>query len=145
MIVYRLLCDDGHEFEGWFQNSGAFDEQAGAGEVMCPQCGSVEVSKALMAPHIGPKGNARKTPSNSPREDVQRQQMVRMASEIREHVEKNFDYVGDGFAAEARRIHEGDAEERGIYGEASSEETKALVDEGIEVAPLPGVPKSKIN
>ncbi len=145
MILYQLLCDDGHEFEGWFRNSGAFDDQAGAGEVMCPHCGSGEVSKALMAPHIGPKGNARKARSDGPRETSQRQQMVRMASEIRDHVEKNFDYVGDEFASEARRIHDGDAQERGIYGEASVEETKALTEEGIEVAPLPGMPKNKVN
>jgi len=145
MILYQLQCDDGHEFEGWFQNSRAFDEQAGAGAVMCPQCGSVDVSKALMAPHIGPKGNAGNESPARPRDDAQARQMVRMASEIRDHVEKNFEYVGDKFALEARRIHHGEAKERGIYGEASAAETKALTEEGIEIAPLPGVPKSKVN
>ena len=145
MILYQLLCESGHEFEGWFRNSSAFDEQAGSGAVMCPQCGSLEVTKALMAPHIGAKGNTRQPATDKSGAAVQRQQMVRMASEIRNHVEKNFDYVGGEFATEARRIHDGEAEERGIYGEASTEETKALSDEGIEVAPLPGVPKNKVN
>lgn len=148
MILYQLQCHDGHEFEAWFQNSAAYDKQAEAGTVACPFCESNQVHKAIMAPNIAKK-RASSAPAGSHKQtmvrDARAVKWLRMASAIRDHVEKNFDYVGSEFAEEARRIHYGESEERGIYGEASKEETQALQDEDIEIAPLPLVPKKNVN
>jgi hypothetical protein len=148
MILYQLECHDGHEFEAWFQNSAAYDEQAEAGAVECPFCQSDRVHKAIMAPHIA-KRSTLPTPVDSAKQTVVRDaraaKWLRVAETLRDHVEKNFDYVGPDFPEQARRIHYGEAEERGIYGEASKEETEALQDEGIDVAPLPIVPKKTFN
>ena len=148
MILYQLQCHDGHEFEAWFQNSEAYDEQAEAGAVECPFCQSDRVHKAIMAPNIAKKRSLSR-PADSHKQTVVREaraaKWLRMADALRDHVEKNFDYVGSDFPEQARRIHYGEAEERGIYGEASKEETEALQDEGIEVAALPIVPKKTSN
>jgi len=133
MIKYQLLCAREHEFEGWFRDSADFDAQAGDGLVECPACGSEEVRKAVMAPAVA----RRKSRSSRA---MQRDIMQAMAR-AREYVEKNFDYVGETFPEEARKIHYGEADERGIYGEASGQDVKALVEEGVNVAPLPGAPK----
>ncbi len=148
MILYQLQCHDGHEFEAWFQNSGAYDQQAEAGTVECPFCESHRVHKAIMAPNIAKK-RASSAPAGPHKQtmvrDARAVKWLRMASAFRDHVEKNFDYVGSDFAEEARRIHYGESEERGIYGEASKEETEALQDEDIDIAPLPMVPKKNVN
>lgn len=149
MIVYRLICKNGHEFEGWFKDSAAFDTQAAERAVTCPSCQTWRVEKALMAPNLG-KGTrkaeeaaeppAPPKPASLPGRQVD-PRLQKLMTEVREHVEKNYDYVGDRFPEEARRIHYGETEERRIYGEASGEEVKALIDEGVEVAPLPPLPR----
>ena len=138
MIRYALACGAGHDFEGWFGGSDDFDAQSARGLVSCPACGSPEVRKQIMAPAVvTSKGKAETTPGPS------REMMMEMANQVRRHVEDNFDNVGDAFAREARAIHEGRSEERGIYGEATPEEARALVEDGVPVAPLPQVPPDR--
>ena len=142
MIVYQLRCSNGHEFEAWFRDSGTYDKQAKGGDIACPQCGDVHVCKALMAPNISP---SRKRAPVSPEESDRAERRAREVAEkileavgnIRSHVEKNFDNVGNEFAEEAKRIHYGESEERGIYGNATDEEVDELDDEGIEFYRLP--------
>jgi len=135
MIKYALRCDRTHEFEGWFGSSADYDDQAARGLVECPVCGSTGVSKQIMAPAVaGTKAQRSAEPAVDPK---MREMMMTAMGEVRRHVEENFDYVGDAFAKEARAIHEGKSEDRGIYGEASPSEVKALVEDGVKVAPLP--------
>lgn len=144
MIRYDLICDKGHGFDGWFRDSSAFDEQAGRGLVSCSVCGSPKVEKQLMAPGIPVKSNKK---DSSPQKmmagpvDPRLQMMLDMVRDMRKQVEANADYVGDKFAEEARKIHYAEAEKRGIYGEATQDEAEALIDEGIEVHPLPRLPE----
>ena len=141
MIKYALRCDRTHEFEGWFGSSADYDDQAARGLVECPVCGSTGVSKQIMAPAVaGTKAQRSAEPAVDPK---MREMMMTAMGEVRRHVEDNFDYVGDAFAKEARAIHEGKSEERGIYGEASPTEVKALVEDGVKVAPLPPGPPKK--
>lgn len=154
MIHYQLRCNEGHEFDGWFKDSAAFEKQAKRGLLECPHCGDTTVSRALMAPSVPRKGNAvrqvvQQQPEASegaPPQPVAGGRMpahVRAALQrLRAEVEKNCDYVGGQFADEARKIHRGDTERRGIYGEASADEAKALADEGIEVSQIPWVPRA---
>ena len=138
MIRYALACGAGHDFEGWFGSSGDFDDQSVRGLVSCPACGSPEVRKQIMAPAVvTSKGKAETTPGPS------REMMMEMANQVRRHVEDNFDNVGDAFAREARAIHEGRSEERGIYGEATLREARELLEDGVPVAPLPQVPPDR--
>jgi hypothetical protein len=131
MIRYALSCGDGHEFEGWFSDSADYDRQLSDGLVECPLCGSPRIHKQIMAPAVvGAK-------KRDPAESKKRSMMMEVMGQVRAHVEANFDYVGDKFANEARRIHEGESEERGIYGEASPEEVRGLVEDGVPVSPLP--------
>jgi hypothetical protein len=133
MIRYALLCDQGHEFEGWFGASADFDDQQSRGLVDCPVCGCKDVRKAIMAPAVA--GTKKQARDPAP---VQSQAMMMEAmTRIRRHVEENFDDVGDTFAREARAIHEGRSEERGIYGQATATEVRALVEDGVPVAPMP--------
>lgn len=139
MIRYALVCDQDHEFEGWFGGSTDFDDQAGRGLLTCPVCNSAVVRKAIMAPAVsGTKARGVNTP-----EPQMRAMMMEAMGKIRRHVEDNFDYVGDSFAKEARAIHEGASEDRGIYGEATPKEVKALKEDGIQVAALPPAPPKK--
>ena len=141
MIKYALRCDRTHEFEGWFGSSADYDDQTARGLVECPVCGSTGVSKQIMAPAVaGTKAQRSAEPAVDPK---MREMMMTAMGEVRRHVEENFDYVGDAFAKEARAIHEGKSEERGIYGEASPSEVKALVEDGVKVAPLPPGPPKK--
>ena len=142
MIRYALACDQAHEFEGWFGSSEDFDTQSLAGQIGCPTCGSTTVAKQIMAPMVA--GTKRNSPDMTPRA---REVMMQAMSQVRQHVEDNFDYVGDTFAQEARAIHEGVAEQRGIYGEATLAEVRELTQEGVNVAPLPPEPvkKSELN
>ncbi|WP_411820918.1 DUF1178 family protein [Hyphococcus formosus] len=133
MIKYSLICDDDHEFEGWFRDSADYDAQASEDLIECPVCGSEEVRKAVMAPSIA-RGTAA---SRSERLAAVQRDMESAVARAREYVEKNFDYVGDKFPEEARKIHYGESKERGIYGEASGKDVKALIEEGVQVAPLP--------
>lgn len=147
MIRYALLCEFGHGFEAWFSASADYDDQTERGLVECPFCGSRAVRKAIMAPAVHGTKAARPAASEP---SAEAQTMVMEAlRKVREHVEENFDYVGDAFAKEARAIHEGESEDRGIYGEAKPEEVRSLKEDGIVVAPLPAVgpprPKSALN
>ena len=140
MIRYALLCEHGHDFEGWFGVSSDYDEQQARGLIECPVCGSKAVRKAIMAPAIS--GTKAQAAAPEPPPEA-REMMMQAAQAVRRLVEDNFDYVGDGFAREARAIHEGKSEERGIYGEASGSEVKKLVEDGVPVAPLPPGPRQK--
>ena len=140
MIKYQLICDSEHEFEGWFRDSAEFDAQSEGGLLECPLCGASEVRKAVMAPAIAKSGAI----SPSSRKSAFLREMAEAAGRARAYVEKNFDYVGDKFPEEARKIHYGETDARGIYGEATGREVKELVDEGVSVAPLPGAgPKTE--
>lgn len=138
MIRYALACEHGHEFEGWFSASSDFDDQKARGLLECPVCGVLEVRKQIMAPAVA--GTKRNTPDLPPKA---RAVMMEALGKVRRHVEENFDDVGDAFAKEARAIHEGRSEDRGIYGQATPAEVKALVEDGVPVAPLPPEPPKK--
>ncbi|MFL5260637.1 MAG: DUF1178 family protein [Hyphomicrobiales bacterium] len=143
MIRYDLICGEGHLFDAWFTTSGAFDEQARSGLVSCPTCGSNAVEKQLMMPGIPTKSN-RRSEAKQPvfaGADPRQAMLLKMMRELRQSVEANAEYVGDKFADEARRIHYEETEKRGIYGEATLEDAKSLVEEGIEVHPLPKLPE----
>ena len=134
MILYALACDQGHEFEGWFGSSADYDDQAARSLLECPVCGSRGVGKQIMAPRLA---GTRKRGEPGAGAGQKRQMMMEAMAQVRRHVEDNFDYVGDTFAREARAIHEGKSEDRGIYGEATPAEVKGLVEDGVPVAPLP--------
>ena len=139
MITYSLFCSRSHEFEGWFKNSADYDAQASSGALACPLCGDVEVKKAIMAPAVKSsvtkaKGKSEAAVPPSP------QQVRRFMAGYRKFVEDNADYVGKQFPEEARKIHYGEAEERHIYGESTLKEARELIEEGIEVAPVPPSP-----
>ncbi|HEX5378039.1 MAG TPA: DUF1178 family protein [Phenylobacterium sp.] len=138
MIRYALVCEHGHEFEGWFGASADFDEQSARGLVDCPVCGARQVRKQIMAPAVA--GTKRTPPGPTPQ---MRDMMMEALGQVRRHVEDNFDYVGDAFATEARAIHEGRSEDRGIYGEATPAEVRKLADDGVPVAALPPAPAKK--
>ena len=140
MIRYALLCEHGHDFEGWFGSSDDYEDQHARGLLECPVCGSMAVRKAIMAPSVS--GTKAQGGAGQPGPEA-REMMMQAAQEVRQHVEDNFDYVGDAFAREARAIHEGKSEDRGIYGEASGAEVRKLVDDGVPVAPLPPGPPKK--
>jgi hypothetical protein len=142
MIRYSLICDREHEFDGWFASSDGFDAQVAAEEVLCPHCGSPNVSKALMAPNIA-RGKALSADASPQADFAEKLSMMMLA--LKKHVEENCDYVGDAFAEEARRIHYGEAEHRDIYGEATLDEARELIEEGVEVAPLPVMPRRSAN
>jgi hypothetical protein len=152
MIHYQLRCEQDHEFDGWFNDSAGFEAQAARGLIECPVCGGGNVTRALMAPAV----STRETPEPKPPAPRPAMppvpvpapssgrpipaQMIALLRRMRAEVEKNCDYVGPDFADEARRIHHGEAEERGIYGETTADEAEALADEGIVVHNLPWVP-----
>lgn len=129
MIAYALHCHKGHEFDGWFRDSTAFDEQARSGHLRCPSCNSVRIEKAIMAPAVS--GTKKDTTTASAT------QVRQFATGLRKYVQENADYVGPNFAEEARKIHYGETAERHIYGEATAQEARELIEEGVDVAPLP--------
>ncbi len=135
MILYQLKCADDHRFEIWFRDGATFDRQSNAGEIECPFCGDTRVTKAPMAPALAGRGEMTESPEDRAR--VVARQILRAVHENKGHVEENCEYVGTEFAEEARRIHYGEADERGIYGEASEEDAQDLNDEGIEVSRIP--------
>jgi hypothetical protein len=151
MIRYALHCDHDHEFESWFQSSSAYDSQVKRKLVACPTCDSTKVEKAIMAPQIaGTKKRGAATPavsdapaSSTPLMMTQEQELRAKLRELRDHVVKNADNVGERFPNEARKMHYGDIEHRPIYGEASPDEAKSLIDEGVEVMPLPVLPDDR--
>jgi hypothetical protein len=131
MILFTLRCASGHQFEAWFRDGDGFEAQHQAGEIACPHCGETSVDKALMAPNIGR--------SRGSRPPISAAQMRAMLIEMRRQVEKNCDYVGERFAEEARRIHYGESDPHGIYGEASEDDSRELAEEGIEVGRIPWI------
>lgn len=146
MIHYRLRCNAEHEFEAWFQNSSAFEKQAESGLLSCPDCGSSEVTRALMAPAL--QGTHRESAPIPTEPSPEQKQIATQAHAqalalkqqllgLRRKIEQNFDNVGDRFAEEARKIHYGDSDARGIYGDTTPQEREALADEGIEVGTVP--------
>ena len=155
MIRYNLRCEKGHAFESWFQSSAAYEAQEKRKLVSCPACGSVKVERAIMAPQIVTrKGRDQAAPApavsaetagseSTPLLMAQEIELRAKLKELRDHIVKNADNVGERFPNEARKMHYGDIEHRPIYGEASPEEAKALIDEGVEVAPLPVLPEDR--
>jgi hypothetical protein len=170
MIRYALVCEAGHAFEAWFASSGAFAEQQQAGQVACAVCGSSQVGKALMAPSLT---SGREAPQEAPAaaepaaeaaapdteastagknaappvtvaaHTDKREELVGLLRKLRRHVTENAEYVGKRFPEEARKIHYGETDKRGIYGEASAQEARELADEGIEFHPLPVLPEER--
>lgn len=139
MIRYALICEHEHEFEGWFGSSGDFDDQQARGLLECPMCASKAVRKQIMAPAV----SGTKRTSLKDQAQPTQAMMLEAMGRIRKHVEENFDDVGDSFAKEARAMHEGKTEVRGIYGQATPTEVKELVEDGVPVAPLPPEPPKK--
>ena len=136
MIRYALKCAEGHSFDSWFKSAEAYDDLADRGLVSCAVCGGTEVSKAIMAPRVATKDENLTTPASPAEQALQ---------ELRKKVEENADYVGKDFVTEARAIHEGDAPDRPIWGEAKIKDAKALAEDGVPVAPLPFAPTRKTN
>lgn len=153
MIVYDLQCELGHRFEGWFGSSDDYSSQRERGLLSCPQCGSEDVAKAPMAPAVPAKGNSRPDDarqatqmSNQPMPAEVQQALAKLA-EAQAKALKNSTWVGEKFAEISRKMHYGETDEKPIHGQASLEEAKSLVEEGIPVAPLPFpvAPPDKIN
>lgn len=147
MIRFTLRCENSHEFESWFRSGADYDEQAVRGLVACPLCDSTKIGKALMAPALG-QAKPDAAPASAPEPAVpmiaEPERRVRaMLRALREHVTSTADHVGPGFANEARAIHYGEKPQRSIYGEASPEEARALIEEGIDVSPLPPTPDDR--
>jgi hypothetical protein len=157
MILYRLRCSKGHEFESWFKDSKSYERQEKKSLIGCPVCGGAKIERAPMAPRLG-KGSQKKDVEAPPAAvpapvpSAEQQQMAALARhmpkelreallKVREQVEKNCEPVGDKFAEEARKIHYGESDKRGIYGETSEEEAEALAEEGIEFGRLPWIPR----
>ena len=140
MIRYALSCEHDHDFEGWFGSSVDYDDQLARGLLACPACGSQAVHKQVMAPAVaGTKRRSQDAPATT------RAMMMEALGRVRRHVEENFDDVGDSFAAEARAIHQGRSEQRGIYGQATPAQVRSLVEDGVPVAPLPPEPPKKTD
>lgn len=154
MIVFDLSCTQGHRFEGWFGSSGDFEDQRARGLLACPNCGSGEVSKAPMAPAVPAKGNSRQealAPETRPMANTPMpphvQQALSQLAKAQAEALKNSTWVGDRFAEETRKMHYGERDEAPIHGQASLAEAKALIEEGVPVAPLPFpvAPPEKLN
>ncbi|MEM6500072.1 MAG: DUF1178 family protein, partial [Pseudomonadota bacterium] len=152
MIRYQLKCDKDHGFEAWFNNSAAYEKQVKRKLVTCPECGSTKVSKAIMAPNVGVKGNKKsdlsvpvRQPDRpepvDPKVAAAQQEIMAAMRKLRKTVEENAEYVGPRFAEEARKIHYKESEEKGIYGEASPSDVQDLIEEGVEIHPLPVLPE----
>lgn len=140
MIRFSLRCERDHGFESWFASNAAYDALARAGQIACPVCGSARVDKALMAPAVATAAEPPAPAAVAPPD-----RMAERLAAWRKHVEENSEHVGLEFAREARAIHAGEAPERPIWGEARLAEAKALIEDGIPVAPLPFTPRSKLN
>ena len=141
MIRYDLRCAGGHAFEAWFGSAAAYDEQAARGLVSCAFCGSPKVEKALMTPGVPAKGARREAPAEPMLSAPAPAEIVEKLAALRREIEAKSSWVGRRFATEARAMHLGEAEARPIHGEATAEEAKALIEEGVPVAPLPFLPR----
>ncbi len=138
MIVFDLKCEHNHVFEAWFKDSKEFNRQQKKGLVSCPVCEDKNISKALMKPNVAKKSNTKlkKTINKT---------LVNKISKLKKTIEKNFEYVGENFVDEAKKIKYGESTDRGIYGEASIEQAKELIEEDIDFQPLPWSPDKKSN
>jgi hypothetical protein len=157
MIRYSLRCERGHAFESWFQSSSAYEAQEKRKLVNCPACGSAKVERAIMAPQIVSKKGRdiaapapvpatpadAAAPASTPLMMAQERELRAKLKELRDHIVKNADNVGERFPTEARKMHYGDIEHRPIYGEASPDEARSLIEEGVEVSPLPVLPDDR--
>ena len=157
MIHYNLRCERGHAFESWFQSSSAYESQEKRKLVNCPVCGSAKVERAIMAPQIVSKKSRDRAapapvpatstevtaPGSTPLMMAQERELRAKLKELRDHIVKNADNVGERFPNEARKMHYGDIEHRPIYGEASPDEARSLIEEGVEVSPLPVLPDDR--
>lgn len=153
MIRYQLICKRKHEFESWFRSSSDFDQQQAEGLLSCPHCGSQKVEKAMMAPNVATsrkkakardEAHSRPDQAGLPAANTQTETEMRQAlKELRTAIIENSDYVGDRFATVARDMHYGDEPKRGIYGEAAHGDVRELVEEGINILPLPQLPEDK--
>jgi hypothetical protein len=155
MIHYQLRCGQAHGFDGWFKDSATFEKQARLGLIECPECGGTDVDRALMAPAVSTRENLPllEKPAE-PRAEVLPPergvtaggrvpaQVQAMLQRLRSEIEKHCDYVGGGFADEARKMHRGESEHRAIYGETTPEQAESLAEEGIEIAAIPWVPRA---
>ena len=140
MIRFSLHCEHAHEFEGWFRSNDDFDTQKKRGFVECPACGSNKVEKALMAPAVSTSRRQEKMALAMG--EQQRRAMAELKT-LSQKMRENADYVGDRFAEEARKIHFGEADQRGIYGEATLEEARDLAEDGVEFLPIPEFPDDR--
>ena len=154
MIHYQLKCGQSHAFDGWFKDSAGFEKQAKRGLIECPECGGTDVERALMTPAVPKKGSAAApepvaaanppAPAAADEKTAVRvpAQMLAVLQRMRAEIEKNCDYVGPNFADQARAMHRGEVEPKGIYGETTDEQAESLADEGIEVTNIPWVPRA---
>lgn len=154
MIKYTLNCSESHSFESWFQSADAFDKLCTSRMLTCPSCGSNDVNKAIMAPRVtaSRRHEQKLPPADTAPVCTEMHALTAPSSpaekamlELKKKIQKHSEYVGNDFASEARAIHDGDAPERSIYGEANGDEAKKLIEDGIPVAPLPFMPTRKTN
>ncbi|MBU2937054.1 MULTISPECIES: DUF1178 family protein [Pacificibacter] len=164
MIRYTLKCSEDHSFESWFASATAFETLQAAGQLSCPHCGSDHVTKSLMTPRVSTARKSAASPESDETQastvqtSPQRHKDAQMPSEqptakdaeatltaMRDHIEKNADYVGTDFTTQARAMNDGEAPERSIYGEAKFEDAKAMIEDGLPIVPLPFLPKRKLN
>ena len=149
MIQFSLKCSNDHRFDSWFQSSEAYDKLARAGMISCTICGATSVDKAVMAPRVRPARDA--APAAQPAAQhptplaAQATPAEQALAALRQHIETHSDYVGRDFAREARAIHDGEAPDRAIFGEARPEEARRLIEDGVPIAPLPFMPRRKTN
>lgn len=137
MIVFNLKCNNNHEFETWFSDSNEYNKQLIQKIILCPYCNSSSVSKSIMAPNVAKKSNTKKIKRKTA--------MINSIKKYKKIVEENFDYVGDSFTEEAKKIKYGEIKDRPIYGEADLDQTKELIKEEIPFTPLPWTPSKKTN
>ncbi|OCC00667.1 hypothetical protein BA190_32810 [Labrys sp. WJW] len=155
MIRFSLVCDQGHEFESWFRDSAAYDDQAERGLLSCAHCASTKIGKAIMAPQVARKDRENRDGENGVRENLpalpqpvaltspDEQALRAKVRELHAMLTAKSDYVGDKFAAEARKMHEGESEHRTIHGEATGEDVRTLLEDGIDILPLPMLPDDR--
>jgi hypothetical protein len=147
VIRFSLVCDQGHAFESWFRDSSSYDEQAERGLLSCAHCASTKVSKAIMAPQVARKDREPAAPVAAPQPvalmSPQEQELRAKVRELRAMLTEKSDYVGDKFATEARKMHDGETEHRAIHGEATGEDVRSLIEDGVDILPLPVLPDER--
>lgn len=155
MIRFSLVCDQGHEFESWFRDSAAYDDQAEHGLLSCVHCASTKIGKAIMAPQVARKDRESGNPDTKIRENLpalpqpvaltspEEQALRTKVRELHAMLTAKSDYVGDKFAAEARKMHDGEIEHRTIHGEATGDDVRSLLEDGIDILPLPMLPDDR--